>query len=438
MTSSHYSQHVSHLHQLFNQVMALHHYDFVAIHSGFVRKPFMDDTHYPFVSNPYFNYWYPLTVPPHSWIIVKESSISLKFYRPDDFWHKVETLPDDARLANFDIEIITKPQALNTWCDSSAKGLVIGEEVEPWTLDLNVEINSEAALNFLTWHRAYKTDYEKEQLREANGIAVRGHKAAATAFHSGGTEFEINAAYFAATHQNQHSAPYDNIIALNENAAILHYTVYESQRDKQRSKESFLIDAGAKAGHYCSDITRTYSGANDDFAKLIQKLDDIQQNLASQCKVGSRYTDLHIAYHKQLLDLLIDSDLVKGSPQEAWASGITQTFFPHGLGHLLGLQVHDLGGHQSSVEGGITPPPEAYPFLRCTRPVEANQVFTIEPGLYFIPLLLDKLKQSKHKHLANWQRIKDFMAYGGIRIEDNIIVNAEGVENITREVWSAA
>ena len=433
--AKHYSHHISHLHQLFSQVMALHHYDFVAIHSGYVKKTFMDDTHYPFVSNPYFNYWYPLSVPPHSWIIIREDRVSLKFYLPDDFWHKVEALPEDPRLNAFDIEVINQPTALNQWCQTAEKGLVIGENVENWTHELNVDLNNEQALNRLAWQRAYKTEYEKEQLRQANRIAVAGHKAAANAFHSGATEFEINAAYLAATTQNQHEAPYGNIVALNENAAILHYTVYEKSRNTQRNKESFLIDAGAKAGHYCSDITRTYSGKEDDFAELIAQVNNSQRQLVSQCVAGTDYADLHINYHKALVDILIESDIATGKAEEIWASGITQTFFPHGLGHFLGLQVHDLGGHQASIEGGVKAPPEAYPFLRCTRTIENNQVFTIEPGLYFIPSLLDRLKQSKHKHFVNWQRVEHFMPYGGIRIEDNIIVNETGVENLTRDAW---
>jgi Xaa-Pro dipeptidase len=113
--------------------------------------------------------------------------------------------------------------------------------------------------------------------------------------------------------------------------------------------------------------------------------------------------------------------------------GITKTFFPHGIGHFLGLQVHDVAGHAADDRGTPNPPPEDHPFLRTTRIIEPNQVFTIEPGLYFIDSLLADLQSSEQSKYMNWDVIDSFRPFGGIRIEDNVIVHRDRNENMTRD-----
>jgi len=108
---------------------------------------------------------------------------------------------------------------------------------------------------------------------------------------------------------------------------------------------------------------------------------------------------------------------------------------PHGVGHLLGIQVHDAGGRQINPQGDMQAPPADYPALRNTRTVEKNQVFTIEPGLYFIPQLLNPERGNAdgtaRGKLINWKLIDALIPLGGIRIEDNVLVTATGVENLT-------
>ena len=116
---------------------------------------------------------------------------------------------------------------------------------------------------------------------------------------------------------------------------------------------------------------------------------------------------------------------------EAVAKGYTQTFFPHGLGHHLGLQVHDVGGHLKDASGNEAPPPSQYPYLRNTRTIEERHVFTVEPGLYFIEMLLRPFREENHGAFA-WKLIDELSPLGGIRIEDNIVVTQDGHRNLTR------
>ena len=112
--------------------------------------------------------------------------------------------------------------------------------------------------------------------------------------------------------------------------------------------------------------------------------------------------------------------------------GLSYPFYPHGLGHFLGIQTHDVAGHQAAPEGGSNPPPEKHPALRTTRTIEKDMVFTVEPGLYFIDMLLRPHREGPEKDAFDWATIDRLTPFGGIRIEDNIVVTADGHTNLTR------
>jgi Xaa-Pro dipeptidase len=113
-------------------------------------------------------------------------------------------------------------------------------------------------------------------------------------------------------------------------------------------------------------------------------------------------------------------------------AGVTRAFFPHGLGHSLGLQTHDVGCAQVR-------PKARNPHLRNTSTIAAGQVFTIEPGIYFIPALLDELEAGPHAGAVDWRLVGELRRLGGIRIEDDLLVAAdEGTRNLTREQLAAA
>jgi Xaa-Pro dipeptidase len=123
-------------------------------------------------------------------------------------------------------------------------------------------------------------------------------------------------------------------------------------------------------------------------------------------------------------------------PEQALASGVTAAFLPHGLGHLLGVQVHDVGGFRPAADAEPIPRPPGHPALRLTRRLEPGMVVTVEPGIYFIDSLLAQLRAGPHGRTVNWPLVERLSAYGGIRIEDNVVVTASGHDNLTRTAFA--
>ena len=158
--------------------------------------------------------------------------------------------------------------------------------------------------------------------------------------------------------------------------------------------------------------------------------------IVDKVEAGVDYRDLHIGAHKMLAEVLVDAELATGDPDTLLSTGVTSAFFPHGLGHLLGIQVHDVGGHQENETGNTIDPPSGHPFLRLTRVLEEDMVLTIEPGLYVIDMLLDELRGSAAEQHVNWDAVDWLRPFGGIRIEDDVRVLAGGRENFTRDAFA--
>lgn len=428
-----YPAHAAELKQRAKNALNRENLDGMVIHSGQELKVFLDDLGYPFKVNPHFKHWLPLIDVPNSWLIINgEDKPTLIYYQPVDFWHKVIELESSYWNDFFDIKILTKATDVEQLLPYDKKGYAyIGAHVEVAQALGFSNINSEELLNYLHYHRAYKTPYEHACMRESNRIAVLGHQAAKAAFLNEGNEFEIQQAYLAAMQYSENQTPYGNIVALNENTAILHYTVLEQQKPSQH--RSFLIDAGANFHGYAADITRTYAFEQNQFAELIARMDILMLKAVDGLKPGKSYVDLHVETYAEIAKVMAEFNLLTVSAESAVEAGIISTFFPHGLGHHLGLQTHDVGGFMADERGTHVNTPEQHPFLRTSRTVEANQVFTIEPGLYFIDSLMTDLKNSSHGDMVNWQSVEVFRPFGGIRIEDNIIVHQSHNENMTRD-----
>jgi Xaa-Pro dipeptidase len=294
-------------------------------------------------------------------------------------------------------------------------------------------VNPRKLMRHLDYGRASKTAYELACMREASRLGARGHRAAARAFTEGASEFEIELAFIKGCGLREQELPYNPIVALNEGGAVLHYQMLEKQAPAER--HSLLIDAGAEFGGYASDITRTHALREGDFATLIQKMDEMQQTLCAGLKAGVDWRDVHLRAHALTGKLLREADITTCDADEAVASGVTSVFLPHGIGHLLGLEVHDAGGFMESPEGGDIPRPDGHPFLRLTRVLQKGFVVTVEPGIYFIDQLLDAARADARASKINWSRVASLRKFGGIRIEDNVAITETGSENLTRDAF---
>jgi Xaa-Pro dipeptidase len=272
-------------------------------------------------------------------------------------------------------------------------------------------------------------------MRQASVAGTRAHRAAEKAFRAGESEFGIHMAYLAAANQIDAELPYASIVGLNEHGAVLHYTNFDRTAPKQ--SRSFLIDAGASASGYASDITRTYAAkGHAEFQALICSVEEAQQGFVSKVKAGQSYPELHIHAHHVLADVLREHGVIRMSAESAVQSGVTSAFFPHGLGHPIGLQVHDVAGFQVDESGGNIRRPDGHPYLRMTRVLEPGMVVTIEPGLYFIDMLLEELRSKPAAKDIDWAKVDAFRPYGGIRIEDDVLCTNGEPENLTRDAFA--
>jgi Xaa-Pro dipeptidase len=242
--------------------------------------------------------------------------------------------------------------------------------------------------------------------------------------------------YLEASSQREQDTPYNNIVAYNENSAVLHYQNLE--RSTPVPLRSFLIDAGAQYRGYASDITRTYAAAPGRFADLVEALDAAQRALCGEIVAGRDYRDVHLSAHRRLGDVMRQIGLTKIPGQEALELGVTSVFFPHGIGHLLGLQVHDVGGVMGDVQGHERRRPEGHPYLRLTRMLEPGVVVTVEPGIYMIDSLLAAAHADARRAHIDWSVVEELKPFGGIRIEDNVATTAAEPENMTRDAFAGA
>ena len=427
-----YPEHLASLCQRADRALALGGFDHLAIAAGTPPRKYLDDQDYPFIAHPHFRHWLPLTDAPGSWVIYAPGARPrLVFVQPQDYWHVVPDAPSGYWVQHFDIVVVRSA--------AEAQALLPTGSVAVIAPDATAKADDAltTTLNVLHWHRSIKTRYEQALLRAASRTGARAHRAAERAFREGASELAIHQAYLAAAGQLDAELPYASIVGLNEHGAVLHYTHFD--RTPPARSRSLLIDAGASASGYASDITRTHAAADaGQFQALIDSVDAAQQGLVARVRAGQSYPELHLRAHHVLAEILREHGLIRLSADSAVSSGVTAVFFPHGLGHPLGLQVHDVAGFQRDECGGTIPRPDGHPYLRMTRVLEAGMVVTIEPGLYFIDMLLQPLRSSAMAREINWAAVDAMRPYGGIRIEDDVLVTHDAPENLTRDAFALA
>ena len=414
-------------------------FDHLVVPSGTLHYQVFDDRDYPYAVNPQFKAWVPLVRNPGSWLVATPGERpKLVYLQPRDYWHVVPEAPTGYWVEHFDIKVIRTPdEALQHLPRNATRCAILGEPQSALgRYGAFAPNNPQPVVDYLEYHRAYKTPYEIAMMREAQRRAVRGHRAAERAFRAGASEFGIHLAYCQAVGQDSNELPYGNIVGLNEHGAVLHYT--ELDRLPPKPARSFLLDAGASHGGYAADITRSHAmDRGGEVQAFIDAVDAAELALCDRVRAGVDYRQIHLDAHLALSGVLKEFGIIRCGAEEAVASGLSSSFFPHGVGHGIGLQVHDVAGFAASDAGGTLDKPEGHPYLRLTRELAPGMVVTIEPGLYFADMLMEDLKASDNAGLVDWDRVEAFRPFGGVRIEDNVVCTEGEPVNLTRETFAA-
>ncbi|TML57541.1 MAG: M24 family metallopeptidase [Actinobacteria bacterium] len=306
---------------------------------------------------------------------------------------------------------------------------VLGAPVSGAEADAELEPGLRYELNDV---RRRKDEVELERMRAAERATSAGFAAVQPLLRPGVSErevqIELEAEFFRA---GADFLGFDTIVAGGPNTAVLHFAPTARAFGEG---ELVLIDAGAEVQAYSSDITRTYSasGMLDPEQAELHALVRAAGVAATQASIaGTEWRDVHRKAALVIGEGLVDFGLLRGEPGSLLEQGAVTIFFPHGIGHMVGLGIRDAG---DVLEGrdGMYP---GYPRLRFDRPLEPGHVVTVEPGIYFVPSLLrDRELRGRHRDTVDWERTDRMLDFGGIRIEDNVLVTEDGFEVLTADV----
>lgn len=297
---------------------------------------------------------------------------------------------------------------------------------------------SQKLLMAIIYQRSYKSAEEIEQMTEAVNISGEMHVNAMKAVKPGKFEYEAVSEIYRTAKANDSYLAYPAIFSIN--GQILHNHYHGNQMNDGRL---VLNDSGAEnAMCYSGDITRTIpvSGKFTPRQKEIYNIVlEMETSSIESLKPGLLYKDVHINANRLMLSKLKELGLLKGDVDEMTALGIGGLFMPHGLGHMIGMDVHDMEnfgeqyvgyreGLERSTQLGLKS-------LRLGRELEKDFVVTVEPGLYFIPDLIEKWKaENTFVDFINYNKLQDYYDFGGIRIEDDILITETGSEVLGKPI----
>jgi Xaa-Pro aminopeptidase len=326
----------------------------------------------------------------------------------------------------------TPVSTLGEWLEKRRGRLVaqLGAPVPQAPSNPDIVAELRAALDRI---RRIKDDVELARMRVAAHATRAGFVAAVNVVAPGISEralqIEIEAEFF---RSGADAVAYDSIVASGPNAAVLHHLPTPRTL---AAGELVLIDAGAEYRCYDCDVTRTYpvsgtfSPQQTDVYALVA---NVQREAIARCRAGAEYRDIHLSAAVDVAQGLIDLGLLRGSATDLVEQGAAALFFPHGIGHMVGLGVRDAGGYLPGRSRSQAP---ALRFLRIDLPLEAGHVVTVEPGIYFPAHVLDDPDvRRQHRNSVRWDRVDQLRGFGGVRIEDSVLIREHGNEVLTRAI----
>ncbi|KAL8999389.1 MAG: hypothetical protein Q9188_005893 [Gyalolechia gomerana] len=277
--------------------------------------------------------------------------------------------------------------------------------------------------------RVTKDSYEIALLRHANTVSARAHTAVLRAIPKAKNEQDLEATFIASCiSSGAKNQAYHGIFGSGENAATLHY---QHNNQPLEARRNILVDAGAEWDCYCSDVTRTMplNGKFDTESRQIHEIVEKMQDAAfALLKAGVKWEDLHIRAHEVAVEgLLALGILCNGTADELMKERLGVAFFPHGLGHYLGMDTHDTGGNPNYEDKDII-----FRYLRIRGEIPEGGVVTVEPGVYFCRFIIEPyLKDERTKKYIDEKVLERYWAVGGVRIEDDVLVTEDGYETLT-------
>jgi Xaa-Pro aminopeptidase len=404
------------------------------------------DNAYPFRQNSHFLYYTGLAEPDLAMISYPEPDHDILFCKPasmDDIVWSGPTLTRIELAHEAGIDIVEDPERMTERLAQAQNQKMRIHFLPPYQYSslfriaqlLNMEIGevignvSQFLMEQVAKQRSGKSDAEIAEIEDALVITDRMHRACMAEARPGKCECEIAGMIQAIALSDDRQQAYPPIVTVH--GEVLHNHSYDNALEEG---QLLLNDSGAESPmYYASDITRTcpvsgrFTPMQTEIYQLVLRM---QVGTIDMIKPGISYRDAHLGACRILAEGLCAMDLMRGNPMDAVDAGAHALFFPHGIGHMLGLDVHDMEDlgdvvgyarrEKRSGQFGLN-------FLRLSRPLEPGFVLTVEPGIYFIPALIDRWQQEGlHKEFVNYDKINAFRKFGGIRIEDNILVTSTG------------
>lgn len=339
---------------------------------------------------------------------------------PDEvIWSGLPMTVEEAK-ETYDVDEVKTTEEVNSHLASphaSAQSIIyaIPEQVSDDITFLSYkETNFDLLKPAIETCRVTKTDYEIALIRKANAISTAAHVNVMKAASKAKNETELEAIFLkSCIERNAKHQAYHSIVAAGENGATLHYVKNDSPISNQNL---LLLDAGCEVDCYCSDITRTFpiSGSFSEESLSIYKIVlDMQKQCIEALKVGVLWDSVHELAHRIAIAGLLGLGILTGSAEEIFKARTSVAFFPHGLGHYLGMDTHDTGGNPNYKD-----PDSMFRYLRVRGALPAGSVITVEPGIYFCRFIIEPyLKNPDQARYINQAVLERYWSVGGVRIE---------------------
>jgi Xaa-Pro dipeptidase len=361
---------------------------------------------------------------PDSYLTYEIASEKLTLFIPpvdpeSVIWSGLPMSPEEAK-AKYDIDDCKTTTEVNPYLASSSESAqstiyAIPEQISDDITFLAYKDKDLKELKpAIEYCRVIKTDYEIALIRKANVISTAAHVAVMKAAAKAKNECELEAVFLkSCVERNAKNQAYHSIVAAGENGATLHYVHNAASIMDQNL---LLLDAGCEVDCYASDITRTFpiKGSFTDESLAIYKIVlDMQKQCINALKAGVLWDSVHELAHKIAIKGLLDLGILKGDADQIFKARISVAFFPHGLGHYLGMDTHDSGGNANYADEDVM-----FRYLRVRGTLPARSVITVEPGIYFCKFIIEPyLKDAEQSKFIDEKVLAKYWSVGGVRIE---------------------